>query len=504
MSDTAASSPEDGPPVAGGADPPATADGPSDADLLAFARAWTTMAERVHQLVPASTELAGRVREHLGVDPAELPSVGEHLPTVERPNLQLALDRLTEGQPDAEVIGLSPEIAHYGGFSLAAMLAGRFRGPSEPVPPSYDQVPVGVDRNLRCVSAGLWLLRHDGEPVVIGLAPREGHGPPGTGGLRVEVFAERAETAQATAEVLGELRREVNVYRGQVLGFSHGEYGDFGLRFLERPTVTAAQVILADGLLASIERHSVGVGDRAAELAARGQHLRRGLLLYGPPGTGKTHTIGHLMAAMPDRTTVVLQGPSVGALGQAAAIVRALPPAMLVIEDIDLIASERFMGGMEGSNPLMFQLLNEMDGLSPTDDVLFVLTTNRVDVLESALVARPGRIDHAVEIGLPDDDGRRRLLELYLEPTGHTVGDLDAIVERTAGVTASFIKELVRRAVHLGVDAGREVDDAILGDAVTDLLDGTVPAVRAALGVVDGDEVHDGRGGPHGVSFDDG
>ncbi len=472
---------------AGSDKPNAESGGPSDADLVAFARAWTALAERVHQLVPSSDQLADRVRGHLGVDPADLPSVGEHLPIVERPNLQLALDRLVADQPDAEVIGLSPELAHYGGFSLAAMLAGRFRGPSEPVPPSYDQVPVGVDRNLRCVAAGLWLVRHDGEPVIIGVVPREGHGPPGTGGLRVEVFAERAETAQATAELLGDLRRELNVYRGQVLGFSHGEYGDFGLRFVPRPTVGADEVILADGLLASIERHTVGIGERADELAARGQHLRRGLLLYGPPGTGKTHTIGHLMAAMPERTTVILQGPSVGALGQAAAIVRALPPAMLVIEDVDLIASERFMGGMEGTNPLMFQLLNEMDGLSITDDVLFVLTTNRVDVLESALVARPGRIDHAVEIGLPDDDGRRRLLELYLAPTDHQVVDLGPVVERTAGVTASFIKELVRRAVHLAVDSDGVVDDAVLDAAVTDLLDGTVPAVRAALGVVDGD-----------------
>ncbi len=501
MSDTPAPPSGDASPGGDGDDGSGSAaagEGPSDADLLAFARAWTAMAERVNQLVPPSTELAERVRDHLGVDPAELPSVGEHLPTVERPNLQLALDRLVDGQPHAEVIGLSPEIAHYGGFSLAAMLAGRFRGPAEPVPPSYDQVPIGVDRNLRCVAAGLWLLRHDGEPVVIGLVPRERHGPPGTGGLRVEVFAERAETAQTTSEVLGELRRQVNVYRGQVLGFSHGEYGDFGLRFLERPTITGAEVILADGLLASIEHHTIGVGERAGELAARGQHLRRGLLLYGPPGTGKTHTIGHLMSAMPERTAVVLQGPSVGALGQAAAIVRALPPAMLVIEDVDLIASERFMGGMEGTNPLMFQLLNEMDGLSVTDDVLFVLTTNRVDVLESALVARPGRIDHAVEIGLPDDDGRRRLLRLYLQPTGHTVTDLDVVVDRTAGVTASFIKELVRRAVHLGVDAGREVDDAILGAAVTDLLDGTVPAVRAALGAADGLDGHGDAGRPGG------
>ena len=471
------------------------------ADVAEFARAFTGLVREAHRLVPPSSQLAGRVEAHLGVDPSELPSVGQVLPDVERPNLQLALDRIVSEQPEAALVGLSPELVHYPAFSLGALLAGRFSGPGEPVPPAYVQVPSGVDETLRCVASGVWFLsnrsddgRADGPPVVVGLVPGEPHGPPDQRGLRLEVFAAETETAQAALDRLTELRRELNVYRGQVLGFSHGEYGDFGLRFLERPTVTADEVVLPEGQLSSITRHAIGIGRRAAELTARGQHLRRGLLLYGPPGTGKTHTIGHLLHAMADRTAVVLQGPSVGALGQAAAIVRALAPAMLIIEDVDLIAAERFMGGMEGTNPLMFQLLNEMDGLTPTEDVLFVLTTNRVDVLESALVARPGRIDHAVEIGLPDPVARRRLLELYLAPTGHRVTDLGPVVDRTDGVTASFIKELVRRAVHLTIDGEDEaalhdavLDDAVLEQALTDLLEGTVPTVRRLLGMADRD-----------------
>jgi ATP-dependent 26S proteasome regulatory subunit len=109
----------------------------------------------------------------------------------------------------------------------------------------------------------------------------------------------------------------------------------------------------------------------------------------------------------------LLSGPGAGALGQAAAIARSLQPSMVVLEDVDLVAMERMLPGM-GTNPLLFQLLNEMDGLSDDADVVFVLTTNRVDLLEPALAARPGRIDQAVEIGLPDSDCRSRLLELYL------------------------------------------------------------------------------------------
>jgi len=160
-----------------------------------------------------------------------------------------------------------------------------------------------------------------------------------------------------------------------------------------------------------------------------------------------------------------------------------------VLEDVDLVAMERTMPGM-GTNPLLFQLLNEMDGLSDDADVVFVLTTNRVDLLEPALAARPGRIDQAVEIGLPDSDCRMRLLELYLADTDFAGGDLAALVDATEGVTASFMKELVRRAVLVSaLERGQESDTsppvgiAHLQTALDDLLHHSAPILRSSLGV---------------------
>ena len=77
-----------------------------------------------------------------------------------------------------------------------------------------------------------------------------------------------------------------------------------------------------------------------------------------------------------------------------------------------------------------------MDGLGEDIDVAFILTTNRADLLEPALAARPGRIDQAVEVPLPDRAARRRLLEIYRGTLPLEVADLDAVVERTEGVTA--------------------------------------------------------------------
>lgn len=159
------------------------------------------------------------------------------------------------------------------------------------------------------------------------------------------------------------------------------------------------------------------------------------------------------------------------------------------IEDVDLIATERGMPGMAGSNPLMFQLLNEMDGLAPTDDVLFVLTTNRLDMLEPALAARPGRVDHAVEIARPDAAGRARLLRLYLGDAADQLGGLASVVERTAGVTASFFKELVRRATLLAVESGNvDLTEAHINAALAEILEHAAPVMRATLGIDAGDE----------------
>ena len=87
-----------------------------------------------------------------------------------------------------------------------------------------------------------------------------------------------------------------------------------------------------------------------------------------------------------------------------------------------------------------------MDGLGSEADVTFLLTTNRADLLEGALAARPGRVDHAVELPVPDADARRRLIELYQGRLVLELADPDAPVRRTEGVTASFLKELLRRA----------------------------------------------------------
>jgi ATP-dependent 26S proteasome regulatory subunit len=122
---------------------------------------------------------------------------------------------------------------------------------------------------------------------------------------------------------------------------------------------------------------------------------------------------------------------------------------MVVVEDVDLVAQDRSM--TEFGQPILFTLLEEMDGIASDTDVTFVLTTNRASVLERALADRPGRVDLAVEIPRPDALGREQLLRLYGRGVQLT-DDLTEIVTATDGVTASFVKELIRRAVLRVID----------------------------------------------------
>jgi ATP-dependent 26S proteasome regulatory subunit len=160
---------------------------------------------------------------------------------------------------------------------------------------------------------------------------------------------------------------------------------------------------------------------------------------------------------------------------------------MIVVEDVDLIAEER--SHYDGETPLLFTLLNEMDGLDEDADVVFLLTTNRADLLEPALAARPGRVDQAVHIDLPDRESRRRLVELYRGSLDIDLSRLDTVLDRTDGVTASFLKELLRRAAVVASDRDHQTEDRPLqvaaddlDTALDDLLDTRNQMTRAVLG----------------------
>lgn len=185
-------------------------------------------------------------------------------------------------------------------------------------------------------------------------------------------------------------------------------------------------------------------------LQRAGFGARHGVLFYGPPGTGKSLVVRHICRAIPDLTVILLTGRQQQLIRESCRMARLLSPCLVVLEDVDLIATDR---QQSRDTTLLHDLMDEMDGLSPKAEVVFLLTTNRPEVLEKALTARPGRIDQAVLFPLPDAETRERLLRHFGRHVGLGDADVSQIVRQTDGASPAFLQELVRRATLLALEA---------------------------------------------------
>jgi hypothetical protein len=436
---------------------------------------------------------ASLITEHLGVPLEGVEVVEESWPSYDLVNVQVGLNAWLDGSdPRVAAVSRSHRLIGFAGhrdrdFGLADLLQsgdGEHYGP-RPGNVSWSNLASGPDGQVqRAVRAGLYLVTEGPtRSAILVLAADPGSG---MGSAQVHVVANRPGVAHAVATAIRQLALVHNVFRGQVISFGRDMFGDRGaaLQFHRRPTLLDDEVILPAETLATIGRQVVGVAEHRERLLGARQHLKRGLLLYGPPGVGKTHSVRYLMSKLEAVTIVQLTGNSLGLIDTACSVARTLQPAMVVVEDVDLIAEDR--GMHPGHHPLLFQLLNEMDGLAEDADVVFLLTTNRADLLEPALAARPGRVDQAVPLELPDAHARTRLFQLY---RGGLVVDerrLDAVIARTEGVTASFLKELLRRSALIAATESDSADLTVSADqldaALSELLDTRNAMTRVLLG----------------------
>ena len=391
----------------------------------------------------------------------ELFATSRTYPIRQQADLQKALDELFgERKIPANFVGIHQQYRHETlGFSK---LLEQNRNTVEAGPAQYEDVSIGEGETVRCLKNGLWLLTDEHGAYAIVLAQQDNYH--GGGDFVVEIAAPPGEVgAELSTRVFDALEQRLSkgrCYRGRVLSLEQ-RYVSSGhsprITVHEMETVSRSDVILPELTLQAVERNVLKFAEQRQALRALGLSTQKGLLFHGAPGTGKTHCVRYLAGALKGHTTLLITAEGAGLLPEYMALARLLQPALVVIEDADLIARDRSERDSACDEVMLNRLLNEMDGLRERADVFFILTTNRPETLEPALASRPGRIDQTIEFPLPDEAHRRRLIQLYAKTLPVPAELMNELAHRTDQASPAFIKELLRRIaqhhLELGTDA---------------------------------------------------
>ncbi|BFH73366.1 proteasome-activating nucleotidase [Sulfurisphaera javensis] len=201
----------------------------------------------------------------------------------------------------------------------------------------------------------------------------------------------------------------------------------------------------------------------------------KGVLLYGPPGTGKT-MLAKAVAAESNATFIQVVASEFAQkfVGEGARIVREVfelarrkAPSIVFIDEIDAIGAKRVDMGTSGEREVqrtLMQLLAEIDGFKPLDNVKIIAATNRIDILDPALL-RPGRFDRLIEVPLPNYEGRKEIFRIYLQKM-KVDGSIkyDVLASLTNGFSGAEIKNACTEAGYIAIREGRRyitMDDLV-------------------------------------------
>ncbi len=192
----------------------------------------------------------------------------------------------------------------------------------------------------------------------------------------------------------------------------------------------------------------------------------KGILLHGPPGTGKT-LLAKAVAQSTQATFIEVVASELVQkfIGEGAKLVKEIfeyarmhAPAIIFIDEIDAVAAVRMENGTSGErevNRTFMQLLAELDGFACLDKVKVIAATNRPDIIDHALL-RPGRLDRLLEIGLPDQHGRKEILNVHSKKMNTKKLNIDELIGQTENFSGAEIKAICTEAGYFAIRDHRE------------------------------------------------
>ncbi|PSP48431.1 AAA family ATPase [Halobacteriales archaeon QH_3_68_24] len=280
------------------------------------------------------------------------------------------------------------------------------------------------------------------------------------------------ESDRIDAEVLEHLEVSEADFRQALKGIEPSALREV---FVEVPDVTWADV---GGLEDTKERLRETVQwplDYPEVFETLDMQAAKGIMMYGPPGTGKT-LLAKAVANEAESNFISVKGPELlnKFVGESEKGVREVfskarenAPTVIFFDEIDSMAGER--GGSTTDSGVgdrvISQLLTELDGLEELEDVVVIATTNRPDLIDSALL-RPGRLDRHIHVPVPDEEGRRKIFEVHTrnKPLAEGV-DLDDLAARTEGYVGADIEAVAREAA---MAASREFVNSVSPEEMRD------------------------------------
>ena len=238
-----------------------------------------------------------------------------------------------------------------------------------------------------------------------------------------------------------------------------------GAEMIERPEIGYDSVAGLDEQKQSV-REAIELPLNSPELFKKvGVEPPKGILLVGPPGCGKT-LLAKAVANHTDATFIRMVGSELAQkyIGEGGRMVRELfslakekAPSIIFLDEIDAIGAKRLDGSTSGDREVqrtLMQLLAELDGFDVLENVKIIAATNRPDILDEALL-RPGRFDRVIEIPIPDDAGRKAILQLHIAKMATKKIHLKTIVDKSTGFSGAEIKATCVEAGMIAIRQGR-------------------------------------------------